>query len=163
MTNDQLNVTNALLCKAKALGIPFVIAGLAEKNPQYQQVISENQKGHLHHMWGTLGAMLKEQQPCLLRGPKCSNCSCTIPVDIHLAVTGSPCNPFSSYRTKRFHDGASSHSMYSTTAEDVISFYRQFEPHVGITEQVKGFDMATSKEDPETPMQKPLCSILLTF
>ena len=127
-----------------------MLAGVAEKNKNYQEVIKGNHAGHLQHVWGELGSMLKDM-PCTLH-----DAGCAVPVDINLAVTGSPCNPFSTYRTKRFSDGAVSHSMYKTTSEDVVTFYTKYEPHCGITEQVKGFGMATSSSDRETPMQKPL-------
>ena len=94
-----------------------------------------------------------QQQPCSLHPHEHT---CPLPVEINLAVTGSPCNPFSTYRTKRFADGAAVHSMYKTTSEDVVSFYRRFEPHCGITEQVKGFGMPTSENDQQTPMAKLL-------
>ena len=106
-------------------------------------------------MWGDVKFML-EGSPCLLC--KGDHASCEIPCDIHLAVTGSPCNPFSTYRAKRFVDGAMCHSMYKTTGEDVVSFYCKYEPHVGVTEQVKGFGMATSSSDEESPMEKLLNS-----
>jgi site-specific DNA-cytosine methylase len=77
--------------------------------------------------------------------------------DIHLAVTGSPCNPYSTMRTKRFHDGGvASHSMDGTTMTCVIEFYQQFEPKTGVTEQVAGFDKRTSTSDPITPYQRLL-------
>ena len=131
-----------------------MLAGVAEKNPHYQQVIKGNNPGHLEHMWGELGAMLTDK-PCTLHAGSCS--ACHVPSEINLGVTGSPCNPFSQYRTKRFSDGAVCHSMYKTTSEDVVGFYTKYEPHCGITEQVKGFGMPTSQSDQETPMKKPLC------
>ena len=106
-------------------------------------------------MWGDVKFM-PEGSPCLLC--KGDHASCEIPCDIHLAVTGSPCNPFSTYRAKRFVDGAMCHSMYKTTGEDVVSFYCKYEPHVSVTEQVKGFGMATSSSDEESPMEKLLNS-----
>lgn len=103
--------------------------------------------------------MLDRRQACVLHGSDgpCGNTSCQLPDEVNLGVTGSPCNPFSTLRTKRFVDGAACHSMHNTTAQGVIRFYTLFEPHVGITEQVKGFDMASNPHDTQTPLEKLLC------
>ena len=83
---------------------------------------------------------------------------------VSLGVTGSPCNPFSTFRTKRFADGSvSAHAMTDTTMASVIQFYQKFEPRAGITEQVKGFGMRTSSEDKTSPLNLFLCLILLPF
>ena len=59
-----------------------------------------------------------------LNGPKRGQAS--------LAVTGSPCNPFSTKRNKRFADGSiANHSMSGTTLSSTVIFYRTFEPEVG--------------------------------
>ena len=77
---------------------------------------------------------------------------------VSLGVTGSPCNPFSTARPKRFADGSvASHSMTRTTMASVLEFYQRFEPRAGITEQVKGFGMRTSSNTSETPLQQFLC------
>ena len=94
-------------------------------------------------------------------------CSCTGSMGdlvqqhgVSLGVTGSPCNPFSTFRTKRFADGSvSAHSMTDTTMASVIRFYQKFEPRAGITEQVKGFGMRTSSEDKTTPLNLSLCLV----
>ena len=130
-------------------------------NKAYQEVILGNNRRHVKHMWGELDTMLDRRQACVLHGSAqlCGNPPCPLPDEVHLAVTGSPCNPFSTLRTKRFVDGAACHSMYNTTSQSVIQFYTLFEPHVGITEQVKGFDMASSPHDTETPLQKSFCIV----
>lgn len=139
----------------QALGIPFSIVGAAEKNLQYQEVIKANNPASLKHLWGTLESML-EGGPCSLH-PGGTQCSCTVPKGVSLGVTGSPCNPYSTARAKRFTEGdVASHSMHNTTMADVVSFYSKFEPHAGITEQVKGFAMVTGGSDTETPQQKQL-------
>ena len=75
---------------------------------------------------------------------------------VNLAVTGSPCNPYSIMRCKRFADGSvASHSMHGTTMQLVIDFYKKYEPHVGITEQVAGFGKRTSTADPTSPYRRP--------
>ena len=136
----------------EALGIPFVLLGAAEKKPQYQSVIQTNNL-NLKHLWGTLEHMVC-QRPCILHPQENS---CSVGRDTSLGVTGSPCNPYSTQRCKRFQDGdVAAHTMHNTTIRDVVSYYQVFQPHAGITEQVKGFGMATSSQDSESPLQKLL-------
>ena len=141
-----------LASSSKALGIPFVIAGVAEKNLQYQSVIKENNISNVKHLWGTLESMVAGESCLLHPGAKCC-----VHQDVKLGVTGSPCNPYSTQRSKRFHDGGVvTHEMNDTTFKDVISYYQKFEPHTCVTEQVMGFQMATSTTDPQSPLDKSL-------
>lgn len=74
--------------------------------------------------------------------------------EVDLGVTGSPCNPFSTQRTKRFSDGdVVSHHQYETTMTSIIDFYQHVEPKLGITEQVAGFDKPLSTTQSETPLR----------
>ena len=135
-----------------------MIAGAAETNPKYQDFIRQNQGSRLQHMFGSLESMLQPGH-CVLHRDGMNCCVNPREDNISLGVTGSPCNPFSTQRTKRFADGSiSSHAMSDTTMESVIGFYTKWEPHAGITEQVSGFCMRTSHSDPETPLQKSLAS-----
>lgn len=138
----------------QALGIPFALMAAAEKNPLYQKVISANQGSKLKHLYDSLGSMVG-RGPCV-RHPNCHEC---LPrkLEVSLGVTGSPCNPYSTQRCKRFSDGGvASHSMDSTTMTSVIQFYVTWEPHAAVTEQVRGFGMRTSAQDPEPPLNKRL-------
>lgn len=45
--------------------------------------------------------------------------------------------------------------MNETTLTCVVNMYQEFEPRVGITEQVRGFCMRTSTEDPVSPCDRP--------
>ena len=149
---------------AKALGIPFICLGAAEKNAEYRQMIMANQKRSIQHMFGSLEDML-QSKPCLLCGcgaaaaQSTEQCSfqASIEMGVSVGITGSPCNPYSTRRAKRFRDGnVASHSMNTTTMNSVVSFYKQYEPRLGITEQVMGFGMAMSSTDSSTPIQQPL-------
>ena len=74
---------------------------------------------------------------------------------IHFGICGAPCDPFSRQRSKRFHDGSvKDHSDYGVLMTETINFYKKYEPHAGIVEQVFGFKMACSSSDRETPMNK---------
>ena len=138
----------------EALGIPFEILGASEKNVQYQDFIKLNQGARLRHLFESVEAMLESDKSsscvlhphgvCKAKGRDAA---------ISLGVTGSPCNPFSTVRTKRYQDGSvAGHSMVQTTMGSVIDFYRIYEPHAGITEQVEGFGKRMSHSDSRTPM-----------
>ena len=123
-------------------------------NPIYRDFIRINQGAAVKHLYNSLESMLaSDKEPCLLH-PQRRCCGEPDP-GIALGVTGSPCNPFSTQRTKRFSDGSiSNHAMSVTTMASVLNFYTAWEPHAGITEQVQGFGMRTSSSDPETPLEK---------
>ena len=127
--------------------------------PAYRDIILANngKKGGrqlIEHLYESLEGMLDGEQ-CVLH-PASKQCACSKRIgEIHLGVTGSPCNPFSTMRAKRFADGSvSGHSMSDTTFDSVVSFYQKYEPRVGVSEQVLGFDMKTSTNDACTPYQR---------
>ena len=73
-----------------------------------------------------------------------------------LLVTGTPCDPFSVQRAKRFADGqVKHHEDYSLTMESAVNMYLKYEPHVGVVEQVKGFIMPLASGDNATPYDRP--------
>ena len=146
----------------QALGIPFTAVGAAEKQEEYRKVITANHGSRLQHLYETLEDMLQDR-PCTLHGESHQCRSCPVS-GVSLALTGSPCNPFSTQRRKRFHEqSVSEHSMTQTTMSEVVQLYKKWEPRAAIAEQVRGFDMRTSNKDPETPCSKQLCLNLLCF
>ena len=90
----------------------------------------------------------QSQKPCAVESSSATS-------NISMGITGSPCNPYSTQRAgKRFSDGSvASHPLHDTTMEHVVTFYKKFEPNVGITEQVRGFDMRYSSSVETTPLQ----------
>ena len=102
------------------------------------------------HLYSSLEDML-DDRPCSLPNHGTSTDSNSIA----LGITGSPCNPYSTQRRKRFSDGnIAQHSMHGTTSQGVVNFYRKFEPRAGVSEQVMGFLMRTSSDDPITPYSR---------
>ena len=71
----------------------------------------------------------------------------------HVAVVGTPCNPFSVYGTKRFRDGAQAHAQFSTTFKDLKVWLEDLNPPTAILEQVVGFTQRISPDDARTPLQ----------
>lgn len=79
---------------------------------------------------------------------------------VDVGVTGSPCNPFSTQRTKRFQNGdVASHRFFDTTMDSIIRFYAVVEPKFGVTEQVAGFDQPFSTSNTDTPLRMLLGSL----
>ena len=75
--------------------------------------------------------------------------------ELDLLVTGSPCNPFSTQRAKRFKPGdVAKHCSAAVTFESIVGMYQVHEPKMGVTEQVEGFDKPISSTDRATPMQR---------
>ena len=77
---------------------------------------------------------------------------------IDLLVSGSPCDPYSCQRPKRFADGSvKDHKDYETTMTSVVAMYQKYQPHVGIMEQVMGFTkpMSTTSAPDDTPYRRP--------
>ena len=74
-----------------------------------------------------------------------------------LAVFGTPCDPFSKQRSKRWCDGSvKSHGDFATTFQDVYKLLEMEEPLIIIMEQVDGFDMPFSSTDKQTPRERPV-------
>ena len=143
---------------AQALCIPFKCLAAAEKNSMYRKVIMANHGSRIEHLYCSIEDMLAQAKRSL---PSCqaegsSSCRISNP-SINLGVTGSPCNPYSVQRAKRFHDGnVTQHSMNAITMRSVIEFYCTFEPKTGVTEQVRGFVMRSSTNDATTPCDRLL-------
>ena len=143
--------------RAKALGLPHEMLGASELNGAYRQILAEQRASgkDIRHLHASLEEMLQDA-PCTLHpGRRC--CIAARRGDVTLGVTGSPCNPYSTIRAKRFSDGSvAAHPMTQTTMSSVVAFYRRFEPRLGITEQVMGFGMCTSSNSAVTPLEQPL-------
>ena len=76
------------------------------------------------------------------------------PVD--LLFTGSPCDPFSQQRVKRFSDGnVAAHEQFEVTMSQVIKLYLLHEPKKAVFEQVMGFTMPFVSGGSETPKDRP--------
>lgn len=116
----------------------------------------ENNVGNVNHLYHTLEDMLVDS-PCGLHESSQGCQCCCDGASPTLGVTGSPCNPYSTRRAKRFcDDSISAHSMTSITMDSVIKFYTKYEPHTGITEQVTGFGMRTSRSVETSPLDSSL-------
>ena len=68
---------------------------------------------------------------------------------------GTPCDPFSKTRPKRWLDGSvKQHSDYNVTFKDSYNTLLTYEPRLVIMEQVDGFDLPYCAGDSESPKQR---------
>ena len=114
-----------------------------------------NHAGKFRHVFASLEDQLQPSRCCMHSdSDTCDPLAGESVVD--LLVTGSPCDPFSKMRCKRFRtDDVKNHVDYGTTMRHVVDMYMKFEPRVGILEQVLGFSMPFTAGGTETPMQRP--------
>ena len=123
----------------QALGIDFTAVSISEANETYRNVIQANHRHAIQTVFDDVKAQVNHH-----RLAKASP---------DIGVTGSPCNPFSCQRTKRFATGnVASHVDFDTTMTSVVDFYSTVEPKLGITEQVMGFEKPFSSSDDRTPL-----------
>ena len=135
----------------QALDIPYRAVGAAEPNDAFRSVILSNfQVEHLH---GTMAEQVAEK--VCIHHKKCGQVSCSL-TECDLCVFGTPCNPFSEMRVKRFRDGSvAQHPLASITFVDAKNMIVQGRHRCIIMEQVAGFDKPESAGDTfATPMQR---------
>ena len=117
-------------------------------------------------MYESLDAQL-DGQPCLIcleNEISCPPTGCEWDEKTHLMICGSPCDPFSMQRAKRFSTGSvKCHSDFATTMEGVTKAYLTYEPEVGIMEQVSGFLLPFEAGGTETPFSRPDLQICQTL
>lgn len=146
----------------------FVVISASEISPVCREWCSQNYPGRFQHFYDSIEAQL-------LGGSVCASCSekvvsqllgpCKPKGDLRpnssvaILFTGSPCDPFSTQRSKRFVSGnVKDHSQFDVTMEKVIQLYVQYEPEKGVLEQVWGFTLPFAADDPETPKSRPSVS-----
>ncbi|OLP75628.1 hypothetical protein AK812_SmicGene44547 [Symbiodinium microadriaticum] len=114
---------------SQALQLPFVVESVSERDPGYLALVEANHQSRLRRVFQSI----EDQLAFCQRSPQ---------QRVDLLLTGSPCNPFSTARAKRFRDGnVQMHQSYNTTMQMVTGMYKAVRPIVGVTEQVEGFDM----------------------
>ena len=84
--------------------------------------------------------------------------------DVDMLFSGSPCDPFSQQRCKRFRDDSvKAHGQFKVSMKEVIDLYKLHEPRKMVFEQVMGFQMPFEKGGKTTPKDMYLVSLLLCF
>jgi hypothetical protein len=148
----------------QALRINYQVVSASEMESSYRDFCSVNYPGKICHMYGTLEEQVKGTVVCktcegsltseiigackpLSELPKGSS--------VNILVSGSPCDPFSLQRTKRFAEGnVKTHQQFDVTMTQVADCYLASEPEKGIFEQVWGFCLPFEKGGSETPKDR---------
>ena len=148
----------------QALGLDFVVISASEVVEPYRDYCQENFPGRFLHFYpsiekqlagGTTCSICKHKLLANMVGPCVPETDLRENTSVQLMVSGSPCDPFSTQRAKRFHSGSVvHHSLVDITLSDVISLYKKYEPEKGVLEQVWGFTLRFSEADPRTPKDR---------
>ena len=143
----------------QGLRIDFEVFSSSEKQKDFRRFFMDNFPSKAFtHVFETMEGQVDPKVSCLScaqTNTACEDsCRATLPI-IDLMVTGSPCDPFSVQRAKRWCNGSvKSHEDYSVTMSAVLQMYTKYEPHVGIFEQVKGFTMPLVAGGTTTPYDR---------
>ena len=126
----------------------------SDVNSTFRQFMMQNCFGREPtHFFGSLEDQTN-CQACCLHPYAAAGCQAA-PVEPDLAISGSPCHPFSTMRAKRFSDGSvAAHPEYAVTARQLLDWYQKFEPRCMIAEQVLGFDMKMDAQDTKSPLNR---------
>ena len=125
----------------QALGINYHMLAASETNAGYRDFFLLNMgEGKFDHVFRSVEEQLAEHQP---------------PKHVDLMITGSPCDPFSVQRCKRFRAGnVKEHCDFKVTMQSVIQMYEKYAPAIGVMEQVMGFLMPFEKDGQVTPCDR---------
>ena len=153
----------------QAFGFDFKIHSASEANEAYRDFCAANHPDCITHFFDDIERQLASSQarPCLLCRDKGIVCSESSLPSIDLLVAGSPCDPYSVIRQKRFSDGnAKRHRDYNATMSSVTAMLQKYGPKVAVLEQVLGFNMPFEAKGVDTPYTRPVVlrrSYLLRF
>ena len=139
----------------------YHIISASEVNPKYRSFCEANYPGRIAHFFSSIQDQVKGD------GHQCNTCEVTKNTfgchpkgemaegrEVNLMCTGSPCDPFSMQRSKRWSDGVAVHSQFDLTMGYVIDLYKLYEPRAGVFEQVHGFTLPFDKGGTETPKER---------
>ncbi|CAE7307438.1 unnamed protein product [Symbiodinium sp. CCMP2592] len=143
----------------QAFGYDFQLHSISERSNAYRDFLLENHGDRLLHVFGDVKSQLEasDARPCLTCAAKNIVCNeSEFAGEVHLMVAGSPCDPYSVMRQKRFHeDSVMRHRDYSTMFSSVLRMIAKYLPFITILEQLLGFDQKFDAASPETPYQRP--------
>lgn len=131
----------------------FSVLGASETREMYRDFFMLNYPDKFQHLFACLEDQLADRG-CLLCGDECSGPTWD-EQHVDFMVLGSPCDPFSVQRSKRYSAGnVKAHSDFATTMEGVVEGFAKFNPTVAIMEQVQGFAKPFEAGGTETPYQR---------
>ena len=134
------------------LGIPYKLLSTSEPHEPFRRFASMNHDScHWHR---TIGEQLQDA-PCASH-PESVECKVTTDKECHLLILGTPCNPFSTQRQKRFRPGSiMEHELSTHTFKDSYRMLSKVYPVNCVFEQTEGFDKPFDSTTTETPLQRP--------
>lgn len=129
-------------CCCEELGLSFRCLSASDPSPAAQAFLQANFSRDIMHIYQSM-----EEQMHSVDGVTQGA------LTPHLAVWGTPCDPFSRQNAKkRFCCGATAHSKFDTTFLELKEWLQIHNPGTGVMEQVQGFDMPTSPGNPTSPL-----------
>lgn len=130
------------------MGIPYEMVSGSEPEGAFRAFAEANHD--FHHLYRDLSDQLHCRQ-CTLH-PARKSCQ---PDDgeCDILVMGTPCNPFSQQRSKRFQGTVLNHSLAHHTFEDAYSMLEKVKPIHAILEQTHGFGMVIQTGATQSPMR----------
>ncbi len=128
-----------------------------------------NHPGRCKHFFDSIEKQIAENEMCTTcRGSVAGDMfGCKPSNDLpgqhpDLLISGSPCDPFSTQRSKRWQSGnVKNHVDYDVTFSSVIKLYVKWEPAKGVLEQVHGFTLPIEAGSAITPKTRP--GLRMTF
>ena len=120
--------------------------------------IQANHAEVLDHMHETMAEQLSDQ-PCHLHP---AALICEAKQDCNLLVMGTPCNPFSTQRAKRFGaDSVMQHKLVAHTFDEPVKVLRKWQPINVVMEQAEGFmkpfeAAGLAGAETTTPLERPV-------
>ena len=138
----------------------FQMLSISEINQEYRQLFMANMPhGHVKHLFGSLEEQCAGQSPCILcqqQGQQCSVRELCEAEGVDLLIAGSPCDPFSKMRAKRFASGTlKKHVSYGLTMDAMVDSFLCHKPRIAVMEQVAGFTMTSETGASDTPYSRP--------
>lgn len=147
-----------------------MVLSASEMNDQNRAFCILNFPRKFQHFYKTLSEQGKGETVCTLctgtmESEMFGPCKPLEGADVDLLFSGSPCDPFSQQRSKRFSNGSvKDHAQFQTTMGEVTDLYHAYTPRIGVFEQVWGFCMPFERNGKNTPKDEFLdCGEMLYF
>lgn len=128
-----------------------MLAG-SEPDKSFQQFAMANHT--FENFYDNLSDQLLARQ-CSVHHSCCGQ-RCHVPEEPDLLIMGTPCNPFSLQRVKRFKGTVFSHQLADHAFKDSYCMLEKFRPAHAILEQTDGFQKPIEEGHAETPLEKLL-------
>ncbi|CAE8649286.1 unnamed protein product [Polarella glacialis] len=138
----------------KELGIPIRCLGTSEPCEAFREFAQSNHDADHWHL--TMQDQI-EDKPCTIHKDATS---CCVVVQPDYLVMGTPCNPFSRQRNKRFHEkSVMQHELAQHTFTDAYLLLEKYEPPSATMEQSDGFSAPLHAGSDDSPLKRFLAGL----